>query len=81
MKDNRVFKIRRKSDGLYATRNHGYGGIHWGKMGTMWRGAGPLKMAFNSSLKKMDWSEVDIVLFELKETATLTLSDILTGKK
>ena len=75
MKDTRHFKIRKKSNGLFATRNHGYSGFHWGKRGTIWRGAGPLKMAFNSSVKNIDWSECEIVVYEMTEIGTFLWSD------
>lgn len=74
MKDTRVFKIRRQ-DGRFATRNDGYGGIHWGEVGTIWKGVGPLKQSLKSSLKEVDWSVCEIVVYELKEVSCMDKKD------
>jgi len=74
MKDKRVFKVRRK-DGLFATRNQGYGGIRWGKGGTIWKGVGFLKRAFKTSLKEVDWTISKVVVYELEEKAVMRRKD------
>ena len=76
----KIYKIRRTSDGLFATRNHGYGGIHWSKLGTMWRGKGALRQAFSSSLKTsvkdIKVGFLEIVVLELKETGTIKFDEL-----
>jgi hypothetical protein len=76
MKD-KYYKVRRKSDGLFAKKNDGYGGIHWSKNGSLWRGGGPFKQALNMSLKEVDFDECEILVFELKQTGTSSKKDLL----
>lgn len=81
MRDTRIYKVRRKSDGLFATRHHGFGGIHWTELGTMWKGSGVMKRAFKTSLKEVILREVDIVLFEIKEVEVVKLKDLKSISK
>lgn len=71
-----MFKVRRKKDGLFAKKNSGYGGVHWSKSGTLWRTPAHLKMAFKNSLRNVVMSEIEIVVFELKETGTTKLEKL-----
>lgn len=78
MKDERVFKIRRNSDGLFLMKK-GYGVPKWKKTGSMWRGIGPLKLAIRyGSLRKMDLDDCMIVVYKMvvTETGILPWSEI-----
>ncbi len=74
----KMYKVRRKKDGLFAKKNSGYGGVHWSKTGTLWRTPAHLKMAFKNSLKfvSVGKSTIEIVVFELKETGTVKLEKL-----
>lgn len=76
MADQKMYKIRRKKDGLFAKKNSGYGGVHWNKNGTFWRKPAYVRLAFKNSLKDVSPKEVEIVVFEFKETGTVKLEKL-----
>lgn len=78
MKDTKVYRVRRKSDGLFAKRKQYGGGVLWSKKGTVWTGINHIKNALQYSLKKIEWDSCEIVEYEVKEveTAILNIQDI-----
>lgn len=67
-----VYKIRRKSDGLYST---GGTSFHFNKKGKVWKGDGPLKLHIGMLIQHRDseyalleeYEDCEVVELEMKE--------------
>ena len=58
-----VFKIRRKSDGLFST---GGTGPQWSKKGKMWTGRGPLSNHL-ALVRANSYTDAELITYELVE--------------
>lgn len=76
MKDTRIYKVRLKENGLFATKRQ-YSGVDWTEVGSMWRGVGALKLAFrNGSLREVSFEDVDILLYLLEEKGVVKWNEL-----
>ena len=68
----RFYKVRRKSDGLYALKKRG-GGLSWNGYGSVWNGPGRLRQAMSKSLKDLRINDVEVVEVEFVEVGVCTI--------
>jgi hypothetical protein len=71
VKNGKCYKIRRKSDGLFATGGFHYGSVRWDKNGKMWKRLGDLHNHFAGQSSKANteyFQDAEIVEYEVSIT-------------
>lgn len=80
-----MYKIRRKSDGMYIHRNNGSMGYRWTKTGTFWRRVSDLKNVFSQGClryaSKKDLEDLEVVYHEVTEVYSQDLKHFMEPKQ